>query len=83
MEAETFKIIDIDTALKIMEESVSELTLKVVGDYVWWLKLTNKKEYRIIDTKIARRCHVFDTYYKVTNDEGRNVWVSAEYIELI
>jgi len=83
MEAETFKIIDIDTALKMMEEMNNELTLKIVGGYVWWLKLTNKKEYQVLDTKIARRRYAFDTYYKVTNDEGRDVWVSAEYIELV
>jgi len=83
METETFKIIDIDTALKMMEEMNNELTLKVVGDYVWWLKLTNKKEYQILDTKINRGDREFNTYYLVTNDKGRDVWVAAEYIELV
>jgi hypothetical protein len=85
MKTETFKIIDIDidTALTMTEAMNIELVLKVVGDYVWRRKLTNKKEYQILDIKAVNGRYSFENHYLITNDDGRNIWVAAEYIELV
>jgi len=83
METETFKIINIDDAIRMMEEIYNAPTLKVSGDYVWWLKLTNKKEYKILDSKISRRRNSFDTFYLVPNDDGKSVWVASEFVIVV
>jgi len=83
METETFKITNLNDAIKMMEEMNNKLILKVVGDYVRRLKFTNTKNYKILGTKIIRGNRGFDTYYLVTNDEGRDVWAAAEHVELI
>jgi len=84
MKIETFKITNINDAIKMLEEMKDGLTLKVVSDYMQQgIKATNNKEYRILGTKIVKGAEELHVDYLITNDECRDVWVAAEYIELI
>ncbi len=80
MQTESFKITNVADAIRMMEKTVS--ALKVVG-FCDRLNLTRNRNYKVAGTKIVKGRHAFDTYYLVTNNKGMDVWVSAEYIELI